>query len=109
MVFRTAYVDGPLMSMMRSWSSVGVDGPQRHLCARMRSLKITFEGAVHGQTSTNRHRHVEERFPTARGRREGTDRVAQASAAARIPGVSGQAGSDFDRARGVGRFALVGE
>src|SRR5579864_9086670 len=46
---------------------VGVDGPRRHRCARMRSLQISDKGAVRGQDYPHWHRYVQECFCAARG------------------------------------------
>src|SRR6185369_3163319 len=80
----------------RLWRAVGVDGPQRHQCARMWSLKDTFEGAVHEQDSTDRDRYVEGQFPAARGEREGRGGAAPDGASSSVSGVHGEAGADGD-------------
>src|SRR5882724_4087833 len=94
--------------MMRAWRSVGVDGPRRHRSARMRSLKITFEGAVHDHDSTDWNRYVEERFPAAWRRRARASVIATQAAASGVPDGRGQARADVDRAGGVRRQPLLG-
>src|SRR4029078_2804928 len=86
-------VSRPTRNHERVWRPVGVDGPQRHQCARMWSLKNTFEGAVHDEDSTDRDRYVEGQFPAARGEREGRGCAAPDGAASPVPGVHGEAGA----------------
>ena len=49
------------------WNScpVGVDGPRRHRCARMRSLQISNRGAVRGEAYPHWYGHVQECFRAA--------------------------------------------
>ena len=61
----------------------------------MRSLSNQpFEGAVHGEDITDWNRHVEERVPAARGRREGAAWCCARRCAAAVPGVLAKAGAD---------------
>src|SRR5262245_21942599 len=50
----------------RPGDTVGVDGPRRHRCARMRSLEISNKGAVRDEDYPHWYGHVQECFRAAR-------------------------------------------
>src|SRR5262249_56659963 len=88
--------------------TAGVDGPRRHQCARMRSLQISNEGAVHERSYPHWHRHVQECFRAARRRRGGTAGAAPEAAAPADARVFRPTAAGADRRRGLWGGALLG-
>src|SRR5882724_9422569 len=88
--------------------TVGVDGPRRHRCARMRSCRSQTKGAVRERSYPHWYGHVQECFCVAWGECGRAADFAQETTAAAGCGVSGEVATDADWYRSLRCGALLG-